>query len=137
MRATSVIAWAATRTAWSRAERGAISGGASVVFTVPPLASVGLQEAEARQQGLRFRVRAGDTSGWYSSRRVGEETSGYKVLVEEDSGNILGAHLLGAHAEELIDLFAMAIRFGIKASELRIPGHADQHSGGMMIRIPK
>jgi glutathione reductase (NADPH) len=41
----------------------------SVAFTVPPLAAVGLQEAAARQQGLRFRVHKERTSGWYSSRR--------------------------------------------------------------------
>src|SRR5205085_4317089 len=49
-------------------------GVASVVYTVPPLATVGLQEEAARRQGLRFQVHAGDSSGWYSSRRVAEET---------------------------------------------------------------
>ena len=95
------------------------TGVSSAVFTIPPLAQVGLLEDEAHNQGLRFRVHSGDTSSWYSSRRVGEETSGYKVLVEESSGRILGAHLLGAHSEELINLFALAIRHGITAAELK------------------
>jgi len=100
------------------------TGVASVVFTIPPLAAVGLLEAEAREKGLRFQVQSGDTAQWYSSRRVGQETSGYKVLVEEESGRILGAHLLGAHSEELINLFSMAIRFGIKASDLKQMAYA-------------
>jgi glutathione reductase (NADPH) len=50
---------------------------------------------------------------------VGETTSGFKVLVEEGSDRILGAHLLGPHADETINLFATAIRLGIPASELR------------------
>lgn len=100
------------------------TGVASVVFTVPPLAAVGLLEAEARKRGFRFHVQAEDTAQWYSSRRVGEETSGYKVLVEEGTGRILGAHLLGAHSEEVINLFSLAIRFGIKAADLKQMAYA-------------
>ena len=91
----------------------------SVVFTVPPLAGVGLQEAAARDQGLRFTTRQEDTSAWYSSRRVGLRHSGFKVLVEEGTERILGAHLLGVHAEEVINLFALAIRTSLKASDLK------------------
>ena len=95
------------------------SGVPTVVFTVPPLASAGLQEDAARQQGLKFMVKHEDTSGWYSSRRVNLKHSGFKVLVEEDSHRILGAHLLGEHAEEVINLFALAIRSGLKADDLK------------------
>ncbi len=91
----------------------------SVVFTVPPLAAVGLDEQAARDQGLKFRISQADTSGWYSSRRVGEKYSGYKVLVEESTDLILGAHLLGPHAEEHINLFALAIHTGLKAAALK------------------
>jgi len=91
----------------------------SVVFTIPPLAGVGLQEAVARGQGLRFRARHEDTSAWYTARRVALRHSAYKVLVEEDTDRILGAHLLGVHAEEVINLFALAIRTGLKASDLK------------------
>src|SRR6266542_1759105 len=80
---------------------------------------VGLQEEAAKQQSLRFKVKHEDTSGWYSSKRVGIKYSGYKTLVEEDSGRILGAHLLGPHAEEVINLFSLAIRLGIPADELK------------------
>ena len=95
------------------------SGVSSVVFTVPALASVGLQEASAREQGLRFTTNYQDTTDWYSSRRVRLRHSAFKVLVEEESGRILGAHLLGAHAEEVINLFALAIRTGLRSSDLK------------------
>jgi glutathione reductase (NADPH) len=90
----------------------------SVVFTLPPLAAVGLREHEAREKGLRFRVNAETTSDWYSSRRLGEALSGYKVLVEEDTGRILGAHLLGPRADELVNVFAVAMRARLRAGEL-------------------
>jgi glutathione reductase (NADPH) len=91
----------------------------SVVFTTPPLARVGLLEEAARAQGLRFTMHHEDTSAWYSSRRVALPHTGFKVLVEEGTGYVLGAHILGQHAEELINLFALAIRTGLRATDLK------------------
>jgi glutathione reductase (NADPH) len=91
----------------------------SVVFTTPPLARVGLTEEAAHAEGLRFATNHGDTSDWYTSRRVAQRHTGFKTLVEEGTGRILGAHLLGQHAEEVINLFGLAIRTGIRASDLK------------------
>ncbi len=94
-------------------------GMASAVFTVPALAAVGLTEEAAHAKGLRFRTQWQETSSWFSSKRVGETASGFKTLVEEGTDRILGAHLLGLHAEEVINLFAMAMRFGLKAGDVK------------------
>ncbi|MDA2924716.1 NAD(P)/FAD-dependent oxidoreductase [Acidobacteria bacterium AH-259-L09] len=91
----------------------------SLVFTVPPLASVGLQESEAQEQELKFETHFQRTGSWYSSARVGEEYSAYKVLVEEGNGRVLGAHLLGPNAEEMINLFTMAIAAGLKSKDIK------------------
>jgi glutathione reductase (NADPH) len=91
----------------------------SVVFTIPPLAAVGLSERGASEQNLKFRVKTEMTSSWYSSRRVAEIYSGYKVLVEEGTDRILGAHILGSEAGEVINLFALAIRSGMRATDLK------------------
>lgn len=91
----------------------------TVVFTVPALAAVGLSENAAREKGLRFRKNYLDLGGWYSSRRVGESTAAVKVLVDEDSDRILGAHLLGPSAEETINLFVLAMLAGVTAKELK------------------
>jgi glutathione reductase (NADPH) len=90
----------------------------SVVFTIPPLAAVGLSEQQAREQGRPFRLHHENTVDWYSSRRIGETCSGFKVLIEEGSQQILGAHLLGPHAEEVINLFALAIKHQLKVLDL-------------------
>ncbi len=95
------------------------TGVPTVVFSIPPLASVGLKEAEARGKGLDFKVKYEDTSGWYSSRRVNLQPSAYKVLIEEGTGKVLGAHLLGYHAEEVINIFGLAIRNGLTATALK------------------
>lgn len=91
----------------------------SVAFTIPPLASVGLTEQAAKERGFRFRAKLIDTSSWYSSRRVGETDSGAKVLVEDETGRVLGAHLFGPSADELINLFAMAMRTGTTSAEIK------------------
>jgi glutathione reductase (NADPH) len=91
----------------------------SVVFTVPPLASVGLLEHVAQRRGLVFDVHQGNTASWHSSRRVGETHSGFKVLVERPSGRIVGAHVLGPRADDVINLFAMAMRIGTTAASLK------------------
>jgi glutathione reductase (NADPH) len=118
------------------------NGVPSVVFTIPPLASVGLQESVAKELGLHFRTNfQKNTSSWYTSRRIGESYSGFKVLVEQRQGNangngngngddddddysnnggrILGAHLLGTHAEEIINIFALAIRLGLNTNDIK------------------
>jgi glutathione reductase (NADPH) len=94
-------------------------GIASAVFTIPPLAAVGLTEDAARAAGRRFRVNHQDTAGWFNTRRVGETASGFKVLIEEETDHVLGAHLLGPRADEVINLFAVAIRLRIPARELQ------------------
>jgi glutathione reductase (NADPH) len=91
----------------------------SVVFTTPPLARVGLDETTAHAQRLHFRTHREDTSGWYSSRRVALSHTGSKVLIEEGTDRILGAHVLGLHAEEIINVFALAMRAGLRASDLK------------------
>jgi len=98
--------------------KGNYLGIPTVVFTIPALASVGVNEREAREQGLKYRVKKELTATWYSSRRVAEKYSGYKVIVEEGTDRILGAHLLGDQAAETINLFAVAIRSGMRATDL-------------------
>jgi len=93
----------------------------SVVFTIPPLASVGLTEKDAKEQGLQFRTNHENTSKWSSSRRLGETHSGFKILIEQGSDRILGAHLIGPHAEEVINIFSIAVRLGLTVKDLNDP----------------
>ena len=94
-------------------------GTPSVVFTVPPLASVGLTERAARELGTDVRVKAEDTSSWYSNRRTRLPTGAFKTLVDARTERLVGAHLLGEHADEAINLFALAIRLGLLVTDLK------------------
>ena len=94
-------------------------GVASVCFTEPPIASVGLSETKARENGLKFKVHCKNAADWYTARRVAQTTYGFKVLVEEGSGRILGAHLVGPSVDEVINIFALAVRKGLTAEDLK------------------
>jgi glutathione reductase (NADPH) len=91
----------------------------SVAFTLPPIAAVGMGEEKARKSGLKFRCKCERTSGWFTARQAAEPVYGYKTLVEEGTGRILGAHLVGPHADDVINLFALAIRHGLTAYDLK------------------
>ena len=91
----------------------------SVVFALPPIASVGLSEADARAKGLKFRMRSELVPSWFTARQDAEKVYGYKVLVDEATDLVLGAHLVGPHVDEVINLFALAIRHGITAADMR------------------
>lgn len=91
----------------------------SVAFTLPPIASVGIGEAEATAAGLKFQMKSERTSDWFTARRLAEKVYGYKTLVEDGSGRIIGAHLVGPHADEVINIFGLAVRHGLTADDLK------------------
>jgi glutathione reductase (NADPH) len=91
----------------------------SIVFTSPPLATVGMSEAEAREQFKTVAVRSEDMASWFSYRRIGETTAAFKTIVHTGEDRVLGAHVLGAGADQLINLAALAIAFRLPATRLR------------------
>jgi len=91
----------------------------SAVFTLPPLAGVGMTESQASESGIRFHINRGTMTGWASSRRIGQKHGFYKVLVEDGTGRILGAHLFGHNAAEAINIFALAMKFGLTTRDLK------------------
>ena len=94
-------------------------GTPSVVFTIPPVAMVGISEAQAREKNMKFRVNSGSTPEWFTARRLSASIYGHKVLIDDDTGRILGAQLVGPGVEETINLFALAIQHGLTATALR------------------
>lgn len=91
----------------------------SAVYTVPALSTVGLTEKEARAQGLQVRVSTSDMAGWFSAKTYAETVAWSKVLIDEATDRIVGAHMVGHRSEELIHLFALAMRHGISARDLK------------------
>ena len=108
-------------------ENGGENGGAVVdhtgipgaVFSVPPLAAVGLTEDAARKQGVRYSVRSGELSNFFPWKRLGETHAAWRLLVDDPGEHVLGAHILGHMAEEMANLFALIIRQKIPISAVK------------------
>jgi glutathione reductase (NADPH) len=88
----------------------------SAVFTIPVLASVGI--SAAKDNG-KYRVIFRDRSKWNTTRRAGLEFAASKVIIDETNDRIVGAHILGPNAEEVINIFAMAMRLDLRASDIK------------------
>jgi glutathione reductase (NADPH) len=95
------------------------TGMATAVYTVPALAAVGLSEAAARRQALDIDVHVNDMHDWFSARTYAETAAWSKIIVERASDRIVGAHFVGHAGQELVNIFGLAIRFGITARQVR------------------
>lgn len=95
------------------------AGVPSVAFTIPPIAAVGMSEAKAREDRRNVRVKTERADNWFTARQQAETVYGFKTLVDADTDRILGAHLVGPHADEVINIFALAIRQGLTAHHLK------------------
>lgn len=91
----------------------------SVVFTLPNVASVGLSEEAAKDKGYEVVVQQKDASKWYNAKRTNAKVYAYKLIEEKGSGKILGAHLVGPEAGEVINLFVLAICGQLHCEDLK------------------
>jgi glutathione reductase (NADPH) len=91
----------------------------SCVFTVPALSSVGLTQAAAEEKGIECRVAVNDMHEWLSGRTYAETSAWAKVLIDAKTDRVLGAHLVGHAGEELIHIFALAMKHNITAGEIK------------------
>ncbi len=89
------------------------------VYTVPALATVGLSEAKVKEKGLKTRVQVNDMEYWFSTRTFAETVAWSKIIVDEASDAVVGAHFVGHSGEELVNIFGLAMKHGIKASQIR------------------
>ncbi|MHA1567476.1 MAG: dihydrolipoyl dehydrogenase family protein [Alphaproteobacteria bacterium] len=89
------------------------------IYTVPALASIGLTEEEAKVRGLDVDVRVNDMVEWFSAKSYAEPAAWAKVLVDKASDRIVGAHMVGHHGEDLIHMFAMAMKFNITTAQIK------------------
>ncbi|MEX1243787.1 MAG: NAD(P)/FAD-dependent oxidoreductase [Thermoanaerobaculia bacterium] len=89
------------------------------VFTVPPLASVGMTEEEARKAGTAIDVAVNDMTSWKVYAIAGEPIAFAKVVTEKGTGRILGAQLFAAGAPDIIHSFALAMHAGMTAQQFK------------------
>jgi dihydrolipoamide dehydrogenase len=94
------------------------------VFTIPELAGVGLGEREAKERGLDYQVVRFPFSASSRALAMGETEGQVKMVCEKGSGRVLGLHIMGPRASDLIAEGALAIQLGATAEDVAQTIHA-------------
>ncbi len=95
----------------------------AAVFTIPEVATVGLTEEQCKEQNLEVRC----LKSFYRANGKAvsmDETDGYCKIIAGQDGTILGAHLLGAHASDLIHENSVVINLGGTLEKMQSVIHA-------------
>ncbi len=94
------------------------------VFTLPEMAGVGLTEEEAKERGLDYEVARFPFSASGRALTIGETAGLVKLICERGFGKVLGMHIMGPHASDLIAEGTLAIQMGAKARDIAETIHA-------------
>jgi glutathione reductase (NADPH) len=89
----------------------------SAVFSNPPLGSVGLTEAQARNTYGSVRIFTSDFRPMRNVLAGRNERALYKLIVDESSDKVVGAHMIGPDAPEILQAVAIAIRAGLTKAQ--------------------
>lgn len=90
----------------------------SAVFSHPPLAGVGLTEGEARNALGSVKVYTADFRPMKNVLAARNERALYKVIVDAATDKIVGAHMIGPDAPEILQVLAIAVKAGLRKSQL-------------------
>lgn len=96
----------------------------TVIYTYPEVAAVGLTEAEAQSLGLIVKVGMFPFKINSRAKCTGEEEGFVKIVSDSVTDRILGVHIIGAHASELIAEGAIALQNGLTTLDLAHTPHA-------------
>jgi len=96
----------------------------SATYCHPEVASIGLTEAQCKEKGLKYKIGKFPFSANGRARTSGETEGFVKVIRDEKYGEILGAHIVGAHATELIHEIAVARENEYTVEEIDLAIHA-------------
>ncbi len=96
----------------------------AAIFTSPEIASVGLREHEAEEKDIRIRTGHFQFRALGKAHAMGEIAGFIKIITEASTDKIVGAHIIGAHASDLIHEYAVAMKNGLTARDVSGTIHA-------------
>ncbi len=96
----------------------------SAIFTMPEIGSVGWTETQARQTGHHIRVDKVLFRNIGKSHVIGEIAGLVKLVSDQKTGQIMGVHIIGPHATELLGEATLAVKSGCTAKDLAETIHA-------------
>ncbi|HEY6644695.1 glutathione-disulfide reductase [Povalibacter sp.] len=90
----------------------------SAVFSHPPLAAVGMTESQARTKLGDVKVFIADFRPMKNVLAGRDERALYKIVIDAATDRIVGAHLIGPDAPEILQLMAVAVKAGLRKAQL-------------------
>jgi dihydrolipoamide dehydrogenase len=96
----------------------------SVIYTFPEIASVGSTEEALKDAGIKYRMGRFNFMANGRARAAGHTEGFVKILADEATDRVLGVHIIGAHAGELIHEAAVAMEFGASSEDIARCCHA-------------
>jgi dihydrolipoamide dehydrogenase len=96
----------------------------AAIFTSPEIASIGLREHQAVERGIKFNIGRFQFRGLGKAHAMGEISGFIKIIAEAETDKIIGAHIIGPHASDLIHELALAMKAGLRASDIAHTIHA-------------
>ena len=96
----------------------------SAIFTSPEVGCVGLSEEQAKAQGRNVHCPAVPFRELGKAQAMGELPGFFKLVLDAQSGKVLGAHIAGAHASDLVAELTLALRLGATAKDIADTIHA-------------
>jgi dihydrolipoamide dehydrogenase len=105
-------------------EKSDYSAVPNCIYTRPEMASVGLSEAKAKEQGIGVGIGKFPFQTLGKAHAIGETEGFVKLIVDEKSDKILGAQIMGPHATDLIAELSVVIKAGLTSAALAKTIHA-------------
>jgi dihydrolipoamide dehydrogenase len=96
----------------------------AAIFTSPEIASVGIREYQAVEKGIKYKTGHFPFRGLGKAHTMGEITGFVKLIAEESSDKLIGAHIIGPHASDLIHEAALAMKSGLTIRDIAETIHA-------------
>jgi dihydrolipoamide dehydrogenase len=96
----------------------------AAIFTSPEIGSVGLREYQAAEKGIKYKVGRFQFRSLGKAHAMGEIAGLFKIISDEDTDKILGAHIIGPHASDLIHEIAVAMEKGLTVRDIAHTIHA-------------
>ncbi|MBF0568598.1 MAG: dihydrolipoyl dehydrogenase [Nitrospirae bacterium] len=94
------------------------------IFTHPEIASVGLREHQAQERGLKYKIGRFQYRALGKAHAMGEIAGMFKVIADTETNKLLGVHIIGHNAADIIHEAAVALKAGMTAEALADTVHA-------------
>lgn len=96
----------------------------AAIFTSPEIGSVGLRENQAAEKGIKTRIGRFQFRALGKAHAMGEISGFVKIIADAGTDKILGVHIIGPHASDLVHEAAVAMKAGLTARDIAATIHA-------------